>query len=252
MYNKTRNTFNHIYSELIEPMGNLFIVATPIGNLQDITLRALKILEDVDFIACEDTRTSNILIKHYFKNTQKEMYEKLFSYYEKKENLRIPQIINLLLNGKNVALISDAGTPTISDPGFKLIRECIRKNIKVTSVPGPSSVISALAMSGLPTDKFIFLGFLPQKPGHRVNFLKNLQKSLKHIQSTVIFFESPYKLHRSLVDIKRVFGNINLTIVREQTKIYEEIFKGNIDQVTERYKKGVKGEITILFNLKEI
>jgi 16S rRNA (cytidine1402-2'-O)-methyltransferase len=232
-------------------MGSLFIVATPIGNLQDITLRALDTLKSVDFIACEDTRKASILIKHFFKTSEKQMYDKLFSYYEETEFKKIPQVINLLLNGKNVALISDAGTPAISDPGFKLIRECIKNSIKVVSIPGATSLISSLVVSGLPTDKFTFLGFLPQKPGHRIKLLQNVKISLQNLSTTVIFFESPHKLLKTLEDLKSVFGNISITVVREQTKIHEEIVTDTIELVINKFKKGVKGELVILFNVKE-
>jgi 16S rRNA (cytidine1402-2'-O)-methyltransferase len=231
--------------------GKIFIVATPIGNLKDITFRALEVLKLVDYIACEDTRHASILIKEYFYESQKEMYGKLFAYYEENESGKIPQILNLLTNGKNVALISDAGTPTISDPGFKLVRECKRNNINVISIPGASSVISSITASGLPTDKFIFLGFLPLKQGHRINLLENLKKSLENLSSTVVYFESPHKIIKNLIDLKSVFGDITLTVVREQTKIHEEIISLKISELLERYKKGVKGEMVILFNLKE-
>ncbi len=232
-------------------MSNLYIVATPIGNLQDINLRALSTLEKVDFIACEDTRKATVLINEFFPEKRTEMLNKLFSYYDEIELQKIPQVMNLLLNGKDVALISDAGTPTISDPGFKLVRECIKNNIKVISVPGASSVISALVTSGLPTDKFMFLGFLPQKPGHRLKFLENVKKQLEIQSNTVIFFESPHKLLKSLKDLKTVFGNMEITIVREQTKLFEENIVGNIVELIEKYKKGIKGELVILFNIKE-
>ncbi len=231
-------------------MGSLYIVATPIGNLQDITLRALETLKIVDFIACEDTRKAVILINHYFPNDQKEMQGKLFSYYEQVELTKIPQIMNLLANGKSVALISDAGTPSISDPGFKLIRECVRSNIPVISIPGASSVVSALVASGLPTDKFTFLGFLPQKPGHRIKLLENVKTSQQSLSSTVIFFESPYKLIKTLQDLKKVFGNIEITLVREQTKVHEEIIASTIDELSERFAIGIKGEFVVLFSLK--
>ena len=232
-------------------MSNLYIVATPIGNLQDINLRALSTLEKVDLIACEDTRKATVLINEFFPEKRTEMLNKLFSYYDEIELQKIPQVMNLLLNGKDVALISDAGTPTISDPGFKLVRECIKNNIKVISVPGASSVISALVTSGLPTDKFMFLGFLPQKPGHRLKFLENVKKQLEIQSNTVIFFESPHKLLKSLKDLKTVFGNMEITIVREQTKLVEENIVGNIVELIEKYKKGIKGELVILFNIKE-
>lgn len=231
--------------------GALYIVATPIGNLQDITLRAIEMLGKVEYIACEDTRKSAVLINKFFPNKKREMIEKLFSYYEQVEQRKIPQVLNLLKNGKDVALISDAGTPTISDPGFKLVRECLRENIKVFSIPGPSSVISSLVSSGLPTDKFTFLGFLPQKSGHRNTLLKNLKKSQGYISSTIIIFESPYKIYSTLTDIKTVFGDIEVVIIRELTKIYESREVNKISQLLKAYEnKNPKGEITILFNLK--
>ena len=169
-------------------MGTLYIVATPIGNLQDITLRAIDILKQTEYIACEDTRKTGFLLK-----TLSERYGSLgekfmFSLYEENEVKRIDEVLNLLQNNKDVALVSDAGTPLISDPGFKLVRECLKTLVKVESIPGPSSVISALVVSGLPTDKFTFLGFLPKKPGHRQSLLENLKKSLELIKSTVDYF----------------------------------------------------------------
>ncbi len=230
--------------------GTLYVVATPIGNLKDITFRALEILESVDYIGCEDTRKTTILINHFFKGKEREMQDKLFSYYDQVELQKIPHLVAQLKEGKNVAIVSDAGTPAVSDPGFKLIRECVNEGIKVISIPGASSVISALTSSGLPTDKFIFLGFLPQKPGHRVKLLESLKTSLQIINSTVIIFESPYKLQRSLTDMKSVFGDIEIVVARELTKLHEEVIKDTISNILEHYKKGIKGEIVVLFNLK--
>jgi len=232
-------------------MGTLYIVATPIGNLQDITLRALNTLRDVNFIACEDTRVAATLIRHYFETDPKPIIDKLFSYFEQNEVVKIDKVITLLRNEQNVALISDAGTPTISDPGFKLIREALKEGIKVVSIPGPSSVVSALVSSGLPTDKFTFVGFLPQKPGHRITFLKNLFESQKLISTTVIMFESPYKILTSFKDIQSVFGDIEIVMARELTKLHEEVVKSKISELIKRIEtKKLKGEITLLFNLK--
>ena len=232
-------------------MGILYIVATPIGNLQDISLRALETLKFVDFIAAEDTRQTSILLRNFFKENTKEMTDKLISYYDEVENLKIPQVINLLINGKNIALVSDAGTPAISDPGFKLVREALINNIQVISVPGATSLISALVSSGLPTDKFLFLGFLPQKPGHRITLLNDTKKSLEILSSTVIIFESPYKLKGSLLSIKEVFGNIEIVIARELTKIHEEVKRERVDFFLKKYEKyNPKGELVLLFNLK--
>ena len=230
--------------------GTLYVVATPIGNLKDITFRAIEILESVDYIGSEDTRKTSILINHFFKGREKEMQNKLFSYYDQVELQKIPYLVAQLKEGKNIAIVSDAGTPAVSDPGFKFIRECVKEGINVVSIPGASSILPALTSSGLPTDKFLFLGFLPQKPGHRIKFLENKKENLKTINSTVIIFESPYKIKRSLVDMQSVFGDIEIVIARELTKLHEEVIKDTISNVLDHYKKGIKGEIVILFNLK--
>jgi len=232
-------------------MGTLFIVATPIGNLQDITSRALEVLEKVDFIACEDTRTTSILIKKYFLGKEKELIGKFFPFYEKNEQGKMVQVINMLKNEMDVALVSDAGTPTISDPGFKLVRECRLLGIKVISIPGASAVITALSSSGLPTDKFLFIGFPPLKRGHRIKLFENIKKSQEFIKSTIIFYESPHKILKTLEDLMEVFGNIQITISRELTKIYENTEQKNIQEFIQIYSKTkVRGELTVLFNLK--
>ena len=239
-------------------MGILFIVSTPIGNLQDITLRAIEILQKVDFIACEDTRKTGMLIKHIKDNyplddtIKKELPHKpvLISYYEQNEFQRIPGILNSLKNGCDVALVSDAGTPSISDPGFRLVRECIKEGIKVESIPGLSSVISSLVISGLPTDKFLFLGYPPHKPGHRKKLWENVKESLSFVKSTIIFFEAPHKLVRTLEELKEVFGDIDIVICRELTKIHEEVRREKISESLNHYAKiNPKGEFVTLFNL---
>ncbi len=232
-------------------MANLYIVATPIGNLQDISLRAVDILSRVDFILCEDTRTTVILLKSIGKKIPEfKNQAKLVSYYEENEQKRIPEIIDLLKKDFNFALVSDAGTPTISDPGFKLVRECIKENIKIETIPGPSSVITALVSSGLPTDKFTFIGFLPKKPGHRMNLFKNIKLSAEIIKQTVIFFESPFRLIQTLLEVKEIFGDIDIVIARELTKIYEEIRREKIsDAVSHFSKTKPKGEFVVLFHL---
>lgn len=229
-------------------MGTLYIVGTPIGNIEDISLRAIKILKSVDIIACEDTRhTGNLLYKLDIIHDNP-----LLSYYEENEQKRIPEIIQLLLEDHTIALVSDAGMPTISDPGFKLIRECLRNGIKVESVPGPSSVITALAISGLPTDKFMFLGYFPEKSGKRLMLLENLKKSQEYIKSTLIFFESPYKLQKSLSDIQTVFGDIEIVLAKELTKVHEAVTREKVSLMLERFKKvKPKGEFVLLFNSHE-
>ncbi len=229
-------------------MGILYIVATPIGNLQDITLRAIKTLQSVDAIACEDTRKTGFLLQRIFPQRPK---PRLISYYEQNELQRIPEIINALKNGLNVALVSDAGTPIVSDPGFKLVREAIREGIKVESIPGPSSVISALTVSGLPTDKFLFLGYPPRKPGHRIKFFQKITPSLSSVGVTAILFESPHKLIRTLEEMKEVFGDIDIVICRELTKIHEEIRREKVSQSLDHFTKvAPKGESVILFHLE--
>lgn len=239
-------------------MGILYIVATPIGNLEDISIRALKTLMHVGAIACEDTRRAGTLLQlldekyHEIVFVKGETYERpaLISYHEHNELQRIPEIITALKNGLNITLISDAGTPAISDPGFKLIRECISEGITIESIPGPSSVISALVVSGLPTDKFLFVGYPPRKPGHRKNFFDKILKSEEYLKTTVILFESPYKLMTTLSDMLGIFGDIEIVVCRELTKIYESKQRGKISEVLEYYKKtNPKGEYVILFHL---
>lgn len=228
--------------------GILYIVATPIGNLQDITLRAIETLKKADAIACEDTRKTGILLKAL--RIQREQGI-LISYYEQNETLRIPQIVAFLKDGKKMALVSDAGTPAISDPGFKLVRECIKEGIKVESIPGPSSVISSLVVSGLPTDKFLFLGYPPRKPGHRVKFFENIKESYRFIESSIIIFEAPHKLLGTLSEMKEILGDIDIIVERELTKIHEEIRREKISESIIHFTKvNPKGEFIILFSLK--
>lgn len=239
-------------------MGTLYIVATPIGNLQDITIRAIHILHDIDYIACEDTRRSSILLKsmddYYHKLISKLCSKtgkpRLISYFEQNEKKRIPQIISLLKEGFDIALISDAGTPAISDPGYKLIRECINENIKVESIPGPSSVISSLVVSGLPTDKFLFIGYLPKKEGHRKKLLNSIKDLQSIIKTTVVMFETPHRLRKTLEEMKKVLGEIDLVIVREMTKAFEEVRRENINSSISHHQNILpRGEFVILFNL---
>jgi 16S rRNA (cytidine1402-2'-O)-methyltransferase len=164
---------------------------------------------------------------------------------------RIPEIISLLQQGQSVALISDAGSPAISDPGFKLIRECIRSNIQVTAIPGPSAVVTALILSGLPTDKFIFMGYPPKKSGHRLKFYENIKKSQEIVVTTVILYEAPHKLLKTLDEINKTFGDIQIVLCREMTKIHEEIRREKIsDSLMHFEKTPPKGEFVVLFNLK--
>ncbi|MDO8639563.1 MAG: 16S rRNA (cytidine(1402)-2'-O)-methyltransferase [bacterium] len=232
-------------------MGNLYIVATPIGNMQDITLRAVDTLKQADFIACEDTRKTGMLLKMLEIPSMGLAGSRLISYYEQNEFKRIPQIINSLKNGSNIALVSDAGTPTISDPGFKLVRECIKEGIKVESIPGSSAVVSSLVSSGLPTDKFLFMGYPPKKQGHRMKFFRNINSMVQIIEPTVILFESPHRLIGTLRELEEVFGDISIVICRELTKIHEEIRREKISESISHFEKtNPKGEFVVLFNKK--
>ncbi len=233
----------------MSPMtGKLFIVPTPIGNLQDITLRAIKVLQTVDVIACEDTRKTGILLSQTLPVGVSK--PKLVSYYEQNELQRIPEVIAAIKDGLNIALVSDAGTPTISDPGFKLVRECVKEGIKIESLPGASSVITALAVSGLPTDKFLFLGYPPRKPGHRKTIFEKVKQAQELVKSTIILFEAPHKIIHTLEDLKEVFGDIDIVICRELTKIYEEIRREKISISIAHFTKTTpKGEFIILLHL---
>lgn len=236
-------------------MGNLYLVATPIGNLEDITIRAIKTLFMADYIACEDTRKTGQMMAHLYKlynhyNVYNRM-PKLISYYDEIEFKRIPEIISLLENDKNIALVSDAGTPLVSDPGFKLVRECIKRGIKIISIPGVTSFVAALTLSGLPPDQFLFLGYLPASQTKRQNLLTELlscSKTNKQIHPTIIFFESPHRLKESLEDIKEVFGDLEIAVARELTKIHEEVWREKISEIG---NTEFKGEIIILFNIPQ-
>ena len=240
-------------------MAILYIVSTPIGNLKDITLRALEILFKVNIIACEDTRKTGQLLNHYRKKDLvflksgrllEKPKPKLISYYEENEGQRIPEIIEYLKSGKNAALVTNAGTPTIADPGFKLVRQCIKENIKVVPVPGASAVLSALVVSGLPINKFIFLGFLPKKRIKRKKLLVQYQSSLKDFKQpiTLIINESPHRLIKTLQDIQEIFKEVEIVITSELTKIHEKVWRGKISEAVKEFKNP-KGEFTFLFSL---
>lgn len=233
-------------------MGILYIVSTPIGNLGDITLRAIQVLNEVDVIACEDTRKTGLLLQQVRPVIGTDLTRKrpqLLSYYEQNELQRIPQIIAILKEGKNVALVSNAGTPTISDPGFKLVREAIHQGIPVVSIPGPSAALAALTASGLPTDKFLFLGYLPKKQGHRRKLLEDLTLLQHSIKVTVIFFEAPHRVLKTLGEMQEIFGDIEIVICRELTKIHEEIRREKISTAIAHFEQvKPKGELTLLFH----
>lgn len=216
----------------------LYLVATPIGNLQDITLRALEILKEVDGIICEDTRRTSLLLNHYgIKKT-------LLVLNDFNEAKMIDKIIELV-NHENYALVSDAGTPLISDPGYKLVRECLAQKIPVDCIPGPSSVTSALILSGLPPDKFMFLGYLPEKEGHRKKLLSSLTEKI-----TYIIFVSPHKLVRILQEMLEIYGDIEICLAHELTKIHQNVETKKISVWLNNLKRP-KGEYVLCFRLME-
>lgn len=215
----------------------LYIIATPIGNLEDISLRALRVFKEADYILAEDTRKTAGLLKYYG------VKKPLVSFYEHNERGRLPRVLEDLKNGKVIGMVSSAGTPTISDPGYKLVRECRREGLPVTAVPGPSSMINALTLTSLPHDKFFYLGYLPRKKNERRRRLEEAKKW----GGTFVFFESPFRLTKSLTDIKDIFGNIEIAVMREMTKKFEEVLEGNIEQVLAvGTQRKLKGEFTVV------
>lgn len=218
--------------------GTLYIVATPIGNLEDMTFRAVRILQAVDMIAAEDTRHTGKLLQHFQVRTPQ------ISYYEHNSNSRIPELLEYLRYGKAIALVSDAGMPGISDPGYELIKACIDNNITVVPIPGASAVITALSAAGLPTDRFIFDGFLPGKSQKRQEYLTSLQGESR----TLVFYESPHRLRDTLADLGEILGSDrSLVIARELTKLYEEFWRGTIGEGIANYQeKEPQGEYTLL------
>ncbi|MBI5038339.1 MAG: 16S rRNA (cytidine(1402)-2'-O)-methyltransferase [Nitrospirae bacterium] len=217
--------------------GTLYIVSTPIGNLEDITLRALHILRDVQIIAAEDTRHTQKILQHYNISTAQTSYHD----HNKEEKAEI--LISRLKEGRDIALVSDAGTPGISDPGYYLINRAIEEGIKVTPVPGPTASIAALSISGLPTDAFVFEGFLPAKRTARQKKLRELSTERR----TLILFEAPYRLASTLRDIAEVLGNRKIVLTRELTKIFEEVIRGRVSEVIAKIEgRRLKGEMTLL------
>ncbi len=219
--------------------GILYIVATPVGNLEDITLRALRILRDeVAVIACEDTRQTQKLLTHY------SIRKPLVSYHEHNEASRSAELIEILRNEKSVALVSDAGTPLLSDPGFRVVHAAIENGISVVPIPGASALLSALTASGLPTDSFLFLGFLPAKSTARRKQLENLVRQ----EQTLIVYESPHRVLETLNTIAEIFGERRLVLAREITKLHEEFLRGTAAEIQEQLaaRGSIKGEITLV------
>lgn len=214
----------------------LHIVATPIGNLEDITLRAIRTLKEADYVVAEDTRHSGILLQKY------EIKTSLLSFHSHSNEDRVEYLLKLLRDGKNLALISDAGTPGISDPGVKLISEAVRTGIPITSIPGPSAVITAVVSSGLPCHRFLYLGFLPLKKGR-----KKMLESLREVPYTLVMYEAPHRILRALKELEQYLGNRQIAVCRELTKLHEEIFRGTLQEATARFEKTApRGEFTLV------
>jgi 16S rRNA (cytidine1402-2'-O)-methyltransferase len=225
------------FKDLLVESGVLYVVSTPIGNLEDITLRALRVLKEVDLVAAEDTRHTGLLLKHYG------IEKRLESYHDFNKGRKAPALIQELKFGRSVAVTSDAGTPGISDPCYLLVKLAIQENIKVVPVPGASAFLSALVVSGLPTDRFAFEGFLPAKSGKRKKRLEELQKEKR----TLIFYESPHRLLKTLEDISEILGERKMAVARELTKKFEEIKRDTSSEIREYFEKSkVRGELVLV------
>jgi 16S rRNA (cytidine1402-2'-O)-methyltransferase len=218
--------------------GALYLVSTPIGNLEDITLRALRVLREADLIACEDTRQTRKLLDHF------NIPKPTLSYHEHNEAARAAELAEKLAGGVNIALVSDAGTPLVSDPGYRLVKAAIAAGAPVIPIPGPSAILSALAASGLATDSFRFCGFLPPKQGQRRKALEALRQEA----GTIVFYEAPHRLMEALVDIEAIMGERPVVVARELTKLHEEFLRGSVAEIRRQLaaRPSIKGEITLL------
>jgi 16S rRNA (cytidine1402-2'-O)-methyltransferase len=219
--------------------GILYIVATPIGNLEDITLRALRVLKEVAVVAAEDTRHTQILLSHY------DIHTPLTSYHEHNEKTKSQELVTRLARGQNVALVSDAGTPAISDPGFRLVVRAIRAGVRIIPVPGASALTAVLSVSGLPTDRFVFEGFLPARKTQRRERLQTLRDETR----TLIFFEAPHRLKDTLGDIRELLGNREAVLAREVSKIHEEFLRGPVSELVRALgSDAIRGEVTLIIS----
>lgn len=223
--------------------GTLYLVATPIGNLQDISLRALEILKSVDLIACEDTRHTGKLLKYF------DISKKLISYHEHNEIQRAEELFDLLQKGKSIAVVSDAGTPGIADPSFRIVNKARENGIKVVPIPGAVAFINAVIASGLPTDSIFFGGFLPSKKGERCKRLEEI----KELNATVVFYETPHRIAKSLIDCLDILGNRKACVARELTKLHEEIVCENLQKLSEIFaEQKTKGEIVLVIDRNQV
>lgn len=222
----------------------LHIVATPIGNLKDITLRALEVLQSVDAIICEDTRRTGILLSHY------QIKKPFITLNDFNEQRLTQSIIQRLVNGENIALVSDAGTPLVSDPGFKLVREALENDVQIDSLPGPSAAITALTLAGLPPDKFFFIGYLPEKSGRRADMIKKLVEINKNISTTFIVYVAPHKLIKTLTEMKDILGDIKIALAHELTKLHQSVDRNTISEIIKKVTHP-KGEYILLLHLSQ-
>jgi 16S rRNA (cytidine1402-2'-O)-methyltransferase len=223
-------------------MSKLFIVSTPIGNLEDMTFRAVRALKEADLIAAEDTRHTRKLLSHF------DIHTRMESFHEHNERSAVGRLIEILKDGRNVALVSDAGTPAISDPGFRLVRAAIEADIEVEAVPGTSAVVTALAVSGMPTDQFTFIGFLPDKEGKR----KNRLAELKDVRHTLVFYVSKWKVKKVVSDMIEVLGDRTAVLCRELTKVHEEVVRAPLSKILGHVRgREVKGEMTLVVGSNE-
>ena len=218
--------------------GRLYVVSTPIGNLEDITYRAVRILKEVAWVACEDTRTTGHLLMHYGIRTR------TVSYHEHNEAARAAELVALLIAGESGAIVSDAGTPLLSDPGFRLVRAAVEAGVAVEALPGPSAVLAALVVSGLPTDQFHFGGFLPHKQGQRTRLLESLADE----QATLVFYEAPHRILEALDDVAAVLGSREVVVARELTKLHEEVLRGKAAEIRAALggRDSVRGEFVVM------
>jgi 16S rRNA (cytidine1402-2'-O)-methyltransferase len=222
--------------------GCLYLVGTPIGNLEDITLRALRILKEVDQIACEDTRHTQKLLTHY------DIHKSLVSYHEHNEIMRAPELVLAMEEGAKIALVSDAGTPLVSDPGYRLVTLCVRHRIPVIPIPGPSALVAALSASGLPNEEFLFVGFLPNRSGER-------RRALEHLRiedRTIIFYEAPHRVAETVNDAREILGDRHACLAREVTKLHEEFRRGKLSELARSLaERPARGEITLIIAPEE-
>jgi 16S rRNA (cytidine1402-2'-O)-methyltransferase len=218
------------------PRGALFLVATPIGNLEDITLRAIRVLKEADVVACEDTRRTRGLLSHL------EIRTPTISLHEHNERARIPQLLALLREGKRVALVSDAGTPAIADPGAALVAAAAREGVRIVPVPGASAVTAAVSLAGFPADRFAFVGFLPRRRAER----RRMLEALTGMPMALVMFEAPHRVREALDDLARIFGERRLVLVRELTKVHEQVLRGTAAQVNQALGALPRGEVTLV------